>query len=79
MINKDNVEELWTIYEDYKETFYKTHYSDVKCYNFEEFVDSEVTKCSNCDRYVLNDHIGFSELAIQDNICEDCMENGYGK
>lgn len=79
MINKNNVEELWAMYEDYQENFYQSHYSDAKCYSFEEFVDNEVTQCSNCNMYILKDNLGYSELAINDNICENCMEDGYGK
>lgn len=77
-INLENVKELWELYEIYKEDFYKRYYSNVKCMGFEEFVDSEVTKCNNCGRYITKDELGTSELAITDNICEDCMQDGYG-
>jgi hypothetical protein len=77
-INKDNVQDLWVLYEAYKEEFRKEHYSNVEPLKFEEYVD-EITICNNCFRYVPKDDIGTSELAMQDNICEDCIEDGYGE
>lgn len=78
-INTRNVMELWDLYECYKEDFYKTHYSDVKCYDFEDFVDNEVVRCSNCGEYVLKDNLDHSELALNDKICEYCITFGYGE
>lgn len=78
-ITKENVKELWELYEYYLEEFRKNNYSYIESLKFEEFVQGEVTKCSNCNRYILQDNLGISELAIQDNICEECMEEGYGE
>ena len=76
-ITLENVKELWELYEYYLEEFRKNNYSYIEPLKFEEFVESDVTYCNNCMRYVLKDNIGTSELAIQDNICEECMEE-YG-
>lgn len=79
MINKNNVEQLWALYEDYREEFYKNYYSDVKCDDFETYVANNITKCSNCGDYVHIDEMGVSELALEEHICAYCMRNGYGK
>lgn len=78
-ITLENVKELWELYEYYLDEFRKNNYSNIKPKHFENFVESEVTICSNCGRYVLVDNIGTSELAMQDNICEECLEMGYGE
>lgn len=79
-ITKDNVKELWELYEELKTEFYKNYYANVKFpYNFEEFVENEITVCNQCGEYVLTSDIGYSELAINDNICINCMNNGYGE
>lgn len=78
-ITTKNVEYLWELYEEYLEECKKLHYSDYKPKCFEDFVESEVCQCSNCGEYVTEEHMGTSELALQDNICDDCMFNGYGE
>lgn len=78
IITKDNVKELWEMYEEYKNWFYENFYSDVRCIPFEEYVDEYFTECQNCHRYIHKSELGTSELALQDNICEDCMQDGYG-
>ena len=78
MINKNNVAELWEIYEEYKKEFYKRYYSDVPCEDFETYIENNVKQCNNCFGYILNDDMGNSELALQDGICKDCMQDGYG-
>lgn len=35
--------------------------------------------CQNCREMYPLENMGTSELARQDQICEFCMENGYGK
>lgn len=81
-ITTKNVKELWELYEDYKKE-YKRHCISFKelseIYSFEEFVDNEVTVCSQCEEYILTDNIGTSEIAQQDNICLNCMEEKYGR
>ena len=79
VIDQNNVKELWKLYENYKDDFYKRYFSDVKCPDFEQFVEDEVTKCSNCGDYVTKDEMGVSELALNDNICQYCMQDGYGR
>ena len=78
-INKNNVMILWSIYEDYLEEFKKNNYSNQKPAYFEDYVQNEITMCHNCYEYRTLDEMGHSELALQDNICEYCMENGYGE
>ena len=78
-INKDNVSELWELYEEYKANFYRTHFTIEECSKFEDFVYTEVRQCSNCQRYILEEQLGHTELALQDCICEDCMQDGYGE
>jgi len=92
-INKNNVEYLWSLYEDYLEEFNQTHYSNVKPKYFEEMVEQmvycentdeyhwkdETFYCNNCNSYYLEEEKGESELALQDNICQYCIEDGYGK
>lgn len=93
-ITKDNVKELWELYEYYKELEKDEHYSDYKSKWFEQFVEdeieycesegkyefkSEMFYCDNCGCWYMEDEKGTSELALQDGICEYCMENGYGE
>ena len=78
-INKSNVSELWELYEEYKKNFYKRYYSSVECEDFQTFVENNVKQCSNCEAYVLEENMGISELALQDNICLECIEEGYGR
>lgn len=81
-ITQENVKDLWGLYEIYMQE-YKKHCISFKemteMLNFEDFVDCEVTQCSQCGEYILEDDLGSSELASQDNICQECMENGYGR
>ena len=35
--------------------------------------------CSQCGEEITKENQGESELALQDNICKYCMEDGYGK
>lgn len=36
-------------------------------------------KCEQCGNMIHQDYMGESELALQDSICKECMEEGYGK
>lgn len=92
-ITLNNVKYLWALYEDYLEEFRETHYSDAKPETFEEMAKQmiycentdeyhwkdECFYCNNCQSWYLEDEKGTSELAIQDNICEYCIEDGYGR
>ncbi len=78
-INKDNVEELWGLYEIYKDKFRKQNYSDQKPMDFEDYVDSCVKKCNNCLNYYDEEDMGTSELALEQGICMYCMQDGYGQ
>lgn len=40
---------------------------------------TEKFKCENCHETYPLDMMGESELALQDKICKNCMEDGYGK
>ena len=45
----------------------------------EKYVLEETFICGNCgEEYTMDEH-GESELALQDNICIYCMEDGYGR
>lgn len=35
--------------------------------------------CSQCGEEITEENQGESELALQDNICKYCMEDGYGR
>lgn len=43
------------------------------------YSSDDLTICKNCECVVPIDCMGESELAIQDHVCKDCMEEGYGK
>lgn len=77
MINRNNVKELWELYEDYKADFYKNYYSDVKCEDFENYINNNVKQCNACKDYYLDEEMGKSEFALENNICQYCMQNGY--
>lgn len=80
-ISKNNVLELWELYECYKKD-YKRHSLSIKelseMYSFEEYTDT-VEQCSNCKKYFNNDESIYNQLALQDIICNECIENGYGR
>ena len=93
-INCENVKELWGLYEEYLTDFRERHYSNIEPMYFEQFVEkeieycdseckyefkSEMFYCENCGYWYMTEEKGSSELALQDNICEYCMEDGYGK
>lgn len=78
--------ERWKIHKD-REEFGRENdhyeYLLMKEQTYQEIIDMiheellEETKCNNCNEWVKE--LGTSELALQDNICENCMEDGYGK
>lgn len=35
-------------------------------------------ECSNCGEIMTEEWMGESELALTDNICKNCMHEGYG-
>ena len=55
----------------------------IKQQTYQEIIDMihkeilEETKCKNCQEWVKE--LGSSELAQQDSICQNCMEEGYGR
>lgn len=50
---------------------------EIKIIN-ENIENTELTKCNNCKNYINPEELGSSTLAISDNICIYCMEDGYG-
>lgn len=92
-ITRKNVEELWGLYEEYLKDFKERHYSNAKPEYFEEMVEhmiycentneyhwkDDCEYCNNCQSWYLKDEMSTEELALQDGICEYCMEDGYGK
>lgn len=93
-ITKKNVEELWELYEEYLKDFKDKHYSNIEPMMFEYIVKKHIIYCentneyhwkedceycNNCQSWYLQDEMSTEELALQDGICEYCMEEGYGK
>lgn len=81
-ITLENVKELWGLYEEYRIEYKKQCRSFKELseiYSFEEFVDNEVVQCEQCKRYIIISDILENELSMQDNICRECMEEGYGR
>ena len=52
---------------------------DGKAYYYCNICGEEHWECPNCGELMNWDWLGDSELAIQDGICKNCMEDGYGK
>lgn len=73
-ITLENVKELWELYECYLNEFRKNNYSNIEPSKFEHFVETDVTICSSCRRYVLINNIGTIESKMQSNICKNCIE-----
>lgn len=73
---------IWNKYESKKREL-----KDLPCDKYEEQIKliAEVVEsensfiCSNCKQIYSNEFKGNSELARIDNICEFCMEEGYGR
>lgn len=78
-IDRDNVQDLWELYEEARTEYKKRNPFKEYYQNFEDYVTNDVFICGNCDQYTDEEHKGWSELALHDNICEWCMEDGYGK
>lgn len=76
-ITRYNVQDLWDLYEEYKQEHLKEHYSN-SLMLFEEYIENYITQCTNCEEYRHTDEMGISELALSDHICIDCMKDGYG-
>lgn len=38
-----------------------------------------LVRCNSCLEWVIDDYMGTSELAIKDVICQECIEDGYGR
>ena len=76
-ITEENVKELWRWYESYLSDFHKRYYDNVKApYNFEEYVEHNIVKCECCGELVDEEYIS---NRYDENICEDCINNGYGE
>lgn len=41
--------------------------------------EEETFECQNCHEILPIEEMGTSELAMQDQICQHCMEDGYGR
>lgn len=91
-ITKDNVQRLWEMYEEYKKDHNENFRCEPLPFEYivkerivycESDMDyhwkTDVFKCENCGEYRLEDEMSKSELALQDCICEYCMQDGYGK
>lgn len=43
------------------------------------FLSHKKNQCNQCGKELTEEDQGESELALTDNICKDCMEDGYGE
>lgn len=43
------------------------------------FLSHKKNQCNQCGKELTEENQGESELALTDNICKDCMEDGYGE
>jgi hypothetical protein len=83
MTQEERIEEyLQKEYKDYVRR-YKDNYYDVNYMNYEAWCDYEelhdMFVCNQCLEVLPSEEKGTSELALQDGICKECMQNGYGK
>lgn len=76
-VNIDNVQECWGFYEEYKEGFKETHYSDASYEDFENWCEDNLMECPSCGAIVLKDEQAWlGEPKNSDGVCDDCVENG---
>lgn len=77
-ITSKNVRELWDIYSEYLEN-YKANFRDDNYMNFEEYVHDRIIQCDQCGEYydIEDDYV--RSLEDGNNICEQCMTNGWGQ
>ena len=80
-VNEDNVRDCWKFYEEYKEDFFKNHYSDASYDDFVEWCENNLDICPNCgDIFWIDKQEHLNEPYNPDNVCDWCIEeNGYGK
>lgn len=85
-------ERIYKEYIEFLEEEEKGNYSDFKLTTFEEYIKLYELKpehhdairdyeriCNNCLEIINEDDMGTTELALTDGICQNCMEEGYGK
>lgn len=70
--------EIFNNYMDYVEAFRKKNYSNIHPTQFEDYIYNDYFKCNNCNEWKQLDDKGTSELALTDEICSECMQQGYG-
>lgn len=80
-VTEENVKECWKYYEEYKEEFRQTHYSDASYEDFENWCEDNLIECPNCGAIVLKDEQEWlSHPTNSEEVCDECIEvNGYGK
>ena len=80
-VNVHNVKECWNLYEEYLKEYKSDHYSDDT--NYEEFVnwcEENLMECPNCEAVVFKDEQSWLGHPLNtENVCDDCMEDCYGK
>ena len=55
------------------------HHAEIEAWKKLGYDEDQLTICKQCNCVIPIEYLGTSELAIQDNICKDCMEDGYGR
>lgn len=74
-LNKDNIELIKELYEDYIERFKESFYSDKELLDFMTFAELRLIKCPVCGEY--EDCLNMTKARYDDiEICEDCWNNG---
>ena len=76
-ITSKNVRELWDIYSEYLES-YKANWRDDNYMTFEEYVHDKIIQCDQCGEYYDIDGDYVRQLE-DNNICEQCITNGWGQ
>lgn len=71
--------EIMGEYLDYMELHRKRNFSNIKPAEFEDYLYNNYIKCKQCGEWKNEDDMGDSELALEDVVCKECMENSYGK
>ena len=77
IVNK-NLKECWEYYVDYRKHFIQRYYSDVEPQDFLDWCYEELYECPNCNCVVLKDDQRYMhEPRNCDNVCDNCVEDGY--
>lgn len=79
-IVNDNLQECWEYYKEYRKYFIQRYYSDNEPQDFLKWCFEELYQCPNCEAIVLKDEQSWLNHPLNsENVCDECMEDGYGK